>query len=64
MVNVRLVNYLERNKILTNYQSGYRKGRSTLDQLVRLETKIREAFIKRMHFVAIFFDLEKTFDTA
>ena len=64
MVNSRLVNYLERHNILSKYQSGYRKGRSTADQLVRLETKIREAFLQRKHMVGIFFDLEKAFDTA
>ena len=31
--------------------------------LVRLETFIREAFIKKEHLVTIFFDLEKAYDT-
>jgi len=44
-------------------QSGFRKGRSTNDQLVRLETFIRETFASRQHAVAIFFDLEKAYDT-
>ena len=47
MVNNRLVWYLEKNKIITPMQSGFRKGRSTNDQLLRLETFIREAFISR-----------------
>ena len=38
MVNNRLVWYLEINKIITPTQSGFRKGRSTTDQLVRLES--------------------------
>ena len=33
--------------------------RSTNDHLVRLETFIREAFIKKEYLVAAFFDLEK-----
>ena len=37
---------------------------SRWDQLLRLETNIREAFIKKQHLVAIFFDLEKAYDTA
>ena len=38
------------------------KQRSTTDNLVRLESFIREAFIQRQHAVAVFFDLEKAFD--
>ena len=34
-----------------------------MDQLVRLETFIRQAFVKGEHLTAIFFDLEKAFDT-
>jgi len=57
MVNNRLVWYLERNKIITLTQSGFRKGRSTTDQL-RLESFVREAFIQKQHATAgIFFDL-------
>ena len=63
MVNSRLVWYLERNKIITPTQSGFRKGRSTTDQLVRLESFVREAFIQKQHATAIFFDLEKAYDT-
>jgi len=40
-------------------QSGFRKGRSTTDQLVRLETFAREAFIQKQHAAVIFFDLVK-----
>ena len=63
MVNDRLTWHLESNGFITAYQSGFRKGRSTLDQLIRLETYVRDAFIKRQHVVAIFFDLEKAYDT-
>ena len=44
MINDRLVWYLENNKILTDIQCGFRKRKSTLDHLVRLETFIRDAF--------------------
>jgi len=63
LVNCRLVWFLEKNKILTDYQSGFRKSRSTTDQLVRLESYIREAFVRREHVVSVFFDLEKAYDT-
>ena len=63
MLNKRLVWYLENNKLITPTQSGFRKGRSTTDHLIRLESFVREAFAQRQHAVAIFFDLEKAYDT-
>ena len=49
-----------RNKLITPMQSGFRKGRSTTDQLVRLETFVREAFIQKQHAAVIFIDLNTT----
>ena len=63
MINTRLVWYLESNNLLTEFQSEFRNQRSTLDHLVRFETFIRDAFIKKEHLVAVFFDLEKAYDT-
>ena len=63
MINTRLVWFLEKNNIITRNQSGFRHGRSTIDQLTRLETKIRDAFINKQHMVTVFFDLEKAYDT-
>ena len=58
MVNSRLTWYLERHMVITEYQSGFRRRRSTVDNLVTLETSIRDAFVGRKHLVSIFFDLE------
>ena len=63
MVNERLVWYLENNGLLAKEQCGYRSNRSTVDHLVRLETFIRDAFIHNQHLVAVFFDLQKAYDT-
>ena len=63
MVNERLVWYLEKNGLLARQQCGYRSNRSTVDHLVRLETFIRDAFIQNQHLVAVFFDLQKAYDT-
>ncbi|MCG8078476.1 MAG: reverse transcriptase-like protein, partial [Candidatus Thiodiazotropha taylori] len=63
MINKRLVWYLESNNLISEYQSGFRSERSTNDNLIRLETFIRNAFINKEHVVAIFFDLEKAYDT-
>ena len=63
MINVRLVWYLESNNLISPVQSGFRSERSTNDNLVRLETFIRDAFVAKEHVVAVFFDLEKAYDT-
>ena len=64
MVNERLIFYLDKNKILSKFQCGFRSDKSTLDQLVRLETYIRDAFANDEHVVAVFFDLHMAYDTA
>ena len=63
IINNRLVWFLESNNLLTALQSGFRRSRCTTDHLIRLETFIRQSFSKKEHNVAIFFDLEKAYDT-
>jgi hypothetical protein len=55
--------YLERHNLISPNQSGFRKRRGTMDHVVRLETFIHEGFAQKQHVVAIFFDLEKAYDT-
>ena len=63
MINDWLVWFLESNNLISGNQAGFGKNYSTNDHLVRLESFIRDAFIKKEHCVAIFFDLEKAYDT-
>jgi Reverse transcriptase (RNA-dependent DNA polymerase) len=63
MINKRLMWLLESQNLLTPEQSGFRRGRSVLDHLVRLEEYINDAFLTKQHVVAILFDLEKAYDT-
>ena len=63
MINKRLTWFLESNNHISRFQSGFRSDRSITDNLIRLETFIRDAFIKKEHVVAVFFDLEKAYDT-
>ena len=63
MINARLMCFLESNGLITNFQCGFRSRRSTVDHLIRLETFVREAFIKKERLTAAFFDLEKVYDT-
>ena len=62
MVNKRLVWFIESNNLFTNFQCGFMSWRSTMDHVVILETSIREVIIQK-HLVAIFFDLEKAYET-
>ena len=58
VINSRLTWYLETNGLITNMQTGFRK-RGTIDHLIRLETFIREAFIRKQHLTAVFFLLRE-----
>ena len=64
MVKARLESYLESENIINPFQSGFRKGRSTLDQLVRLQHDVLYAKNRGRSVVAIFLDLEAAFDLA
>ncbi|XP_055932969.1 uncharacterized protein LOC129962991 [Argiope bruennichi] len=44
MVNARLIHVLETKEFISSFQSGFRKRRSTVDNLIALETDIRNAF--------------------
>nr|CAH7743258.1 unnamed protein product [Callosobruchus chinensis] len=59
MVNERLSWLLEKDGRLHECQMGFRKGRSTTDQLVYLEDIVQKGFRDRKHTVAVFFDIEK-----
>ena len=63
MVNRRFVWFIESNNLFTNFQCGFRSRRSSMDHVVILETSIREAIIRKQHLLAIFFDLEKAYET-
>ena len=64
IINHRLMWYLERGGHIVPAQSGFRRGRSTTDNLVSLESDLQNALFRRDHTVAVFFDLRKAYDTA
>lgn len=53
----------EKKQINYKYPIWVPENRSAIDQLVQLETFIQNAFIKKEHLTAIFFDLEKVYAT-
>ena len=62
MVNLRLMWFLEKENLINNNQSGFRRNRSTSDCIVQLECDLRNAISRREHTLAIFFDLTKAYD--
>ena len=64
MINKRLTWFLESNNHISRFQSGFRPDRNRTDNLVRLETFICDACVKKEHVVAVFFYLEKAYDTS
>ncbi|GFU20752.1 putative RNA-directed DNA polymerase from transposon X-element [Trichonephila clavipes] len=52
MVNTRLVYVLEKEECISHSAEWILQGRSTLDNLVFLESQIRDAFVRRNHLVS------------
>ena len=62
MVNKRLLWYLETNHLISSTQTGYRKHRSTEDQLSLLAQEVENGFQEKKKTLAVFFDLTQAFD--
>lgn len=63
VVNTSLSFVLQLNELLDIHHCGFKKACSTTDHLVRLENVVREAFIHKQRCLAVFFYLEKAYDT-
>lgn len=62
MVNTRLIWFLEKNKILSKGQAGFRRGMSTDDHIAFLNDLITKTLAVSQHLVAVFIDFQKAFD--
>ena len=62
MINERIMHYIEKRGLVTKYQSGFRRGRSTMDPVLCLEDDIRKAQGNKETLAAEFFDVEKASD--
>jgi ribonuclease HI len=62
MITNRLQWFVERKNLLTKDQAGFRKHRSTIDQVIRLQDKISKSLKSRHHVLAVFIDFEKAYD--
>ena len=62
MVNARMIWFLERNKFLHKFQSGFRRNRNTVDHLVLLSNDIYHSLSNRRSTLGVFIDFEKSYD--
>ena len=62
LVYNRLYWFLEHRNLLPEYQAGFRKQRSTQDQLVRLEHFICRGIKEKKVVITVYFDMSKAFD--
>lgn len=62
MASNRLQWYMERYGLFNSQQSGFRKGRSTTDHLLRLQDRVIKYTATGGHVLAVFLDVEKAFD--
>ena len=63
LVVARLNYFLEYINPLKSYQTGFRKSKSTNDALVKVCNEIEKTLIMKEVMVAVFLDIEKTYDT-
>ena len=59
----RLIKYVEKNRILSKPQYGFKNNRSTELAVIELVDKITKAIDKGEYTIGIFLDLSKAFDT-
>lgn len=63
IINARLINYLNKYKIISNSQFGFRRGVSTEDAICALSSRVTELLDQGQKCLAVFLDLKKAFDT-
>ena len=56
--------YLETTNRISQYQAGFRHNRNSTDHIVQLENVLRREIAKKKHTIAVFFNIQKAYDTA
>ena len=62
LVTNRLTYFVEKHNILSNIQCGFRKGRSTIDHIIRLQDTINKFNNNKGFTVGVFIDFQSAFD--
>lgn len=64
ILNRRLQFFLESNRLLIPQQSGFRRNRSAIDNIINLELTVHKAFATKRKVLAVFFDISRAYDSA
>lgn len=63
IIVTRLIKYLEDNKLLTQYQHGFRANHSTETAVLHFVNNIYKALEQKLYVAGVFIDLSKAFDS-
>ena len=63
LVKNRLEYFLENNNLLPKCQSGFRRGRSCTENLVKLTSHVKRAMMRRRPVLSTFYDIKRAYDT-
>ena len=64
LLNIRIVDHIEKCGLFSNFQYGFRSCRSTVDLLTVAYDRISRAFNRSEATIAVALDIYKTFDRA
>lgn len=63
LIHKQLVNYIDKQKILFQFQFGFRKGHSTAEAITDITNTLRKAIDNNLYTCGVFLDFLKAFDT-
>ena len=63
LIHKQLVNYIDKKKILFQFQFGFRKGHSTAEAITDITNTLRKAIDNNLYTCGVFLDFSKAFDT-
>ena len=63
LIHKQLINYIEKQKILFEFQFGFRKGHSTAHAISEITDSLKKAIDNKLYTCGVFLDLSKAFDT-
>lgn len=63
IITSRLVNFLEHNKVLTEFQHGFRSSHSTETAILQFVNNVYKYLERKSYLIGVFIDLSKAFDS-
>ena len=63
VIGEQVESYFEENSLLGDFQFGFRKGKSTISELIQLFDTLMEAKLNKKEICLVLYDLSSAFDT-